>query len=93
MEKNRLLCGKPDQMIQNLTLPKEKYINDLISTNTEAEEVQKQLVLGTVSMYQIRKIPLLVDKVKHLMTNGKDSNVSKINKIALIKMIVFVVFS
>nr|CAG4651048.1 EOG090X07NA [Simocephalus serrulatus] len=71
LEKNRLICGKPDSTVQNITLPKEKYISNLIGPSLENEEVQKQLTLGSVSMFQIRKMPQLVDKVKHLMANVK----------------------
>nr|CAG4649404.1 EOG090X07NA [Scapholeberis mucronata] len=71
LERNHLLCGKPDQMVHNLTLPKETYINNLIGPSTESGGALKQLNLGTLSMYQIRKLPLLVEKVRHLMANVK----------------------
>lgn len=52
-------------------MPKEKYIVDLIGPCLENEEVQKQLTLGTASMFQLQALPQLVDRIKNLMANGK----------------------
>ena len=66
-----MICGKPD-VVQNITVSKDKYIGDLIGPNLDMDEVQKQLIPGTVSMFQIKKLPTLVEKVKHLMANGNN---------------------
>nr|CAG4637081.1 EOG090X07NA [Ceriodaphnia reticulata] len=71
LERNNLICGKPDLTIQNITLPKDKYISQLIGPNPDTEEVPGQLTPGAVSMCQIKTMPTLVDKVKHLMANVK----------------------
>lgn len=71
MEKNRLICGKSDFTVQNLTMTNDKYIGDLIGPSLEIDEFQKQLTLGNASMFQILKLSLLVDRVKHIMINGK----------------------
>lgn len=76
LERNHLICGKPDLAVQNITLPKDKYISNLIGPNLDTEEVQKQLTPGAVSMFQIKKLSTLVDKVKHLMANGNCCPVS-----------------
>ena len=70
MEKNRLICGKSDYTVQNLTMAKDKYIGDLIGPSLEIDEFQRQLTLGSTSMFQILKLPLLVDRIKNLMANG-----------------------
>lgn len=51
-------------------MPKEKYIVDLIGPCLENEEVQKQLTLGTASMFQLQALPQLLDRIKNLMANG-----------------------
>jgi len=70
LEKNRLICGKTDYTVQNLTMAKDKYISDLIGPSLEIDEFQKQLTLGNASMFQILKLPQLVDRIKNLMANG-----------------------
>ncbi|XP_046643521.1 DNA-directed RNA polymerase III subunit RPC5-like [Daphnia pulicaria] len=77
LEKNRLICGKSDT-VQNLTMAKDKYISDLIGPSLEIDEFQKQLTLGNASMFQILKLPQLVDRIKNLMANVKLISFSKL---------------
>lgn len=70
LERNHLICDKSDETVQNITLPKDKYISSLIGPCLECEEVQKHPTLESLSMFQIRKLPQIIERVKHLMRNG-----------------------
>lgn len=74
LEKNRLLCSKPENTVHNLTLPKDKYITNLIGPGGDVEEFQKQPTVGSLSMFQIRKLPQQTDRIKHFMANGKNTS-------------------
>nr|CAG4647122.1 EOG090X07NA [Megafenestra aurita] len=71
LERNHLICDKSDETVQNITLPKDKYISSLIGPCLECEEVQKHPTLESLSMFQIRKLPQIIERVKHLMRNVK----------------------
>jgi len=70
LERERLLSAKPDETINNVTLPKDDYLNALIGPCPESEDTKKKLSPDSVSMSQIRHLSLS-DQVKHLLVNVK----------------------
>nr|CAG4642574.1 EOG090X07NA [Evadne anonyx] len=65
LERRQLLCSRPDNTINNVTLPKKDYLNSLVGPRPNP-----QLAPETLSMNQIRHLPLS-DQVKHLLVNVK----------------------
>jgi len=70
LERRRLLSSRPDETINNVTLPIDEYLSSLIGPCPESEDVKKQLTPDCLSMSQIRQLPLS-DQVKHLLVNVK----------------------
>jgi len=70
LEKRRLFSSKPDETINNVTLPRKEYLDSLIGPCPESEDVRKQLAPDCLSMFQISQLPLS-DQVKHLLLNVK----------------------
>nr|CAG4641766.1 EOG090X07NA [Eurycercus lamellatus] len=70
-ERNQLICGKVEQTVENLTLPKDQFISGLFGPCPESELVQKQIATESMSMARIASLPHLSDRVKHLMINVK----------------------